>query len=283
MFKKVLSYTAFSVCILFATASFAEVRHFSLPGDHGMLQGIFQYPDTSDYPAAILMHGFHAGKDMGLMKVIADKLEQKGVASIRFDFNGHGGSEGRFEDMTIPNEIEDARKIYEYVKNQPQITSISLAGHSQGGLIASMLAGELGEENIKSLVLLAASPNIHDMVVQGNLFGIKFDLDNLPEYIDIPWCCKVGKKYLETARDLKVYDVAFKYKGPVLLVHGYKDDVVPYSYSVYYHDNYADSDVLKFEGIENSDHLYSGYEQEVSEGVADFVADKVFEKSETIN
>lgn len=281
MFNKV--FMAFSVCLLLAKASFAEVRHFSLPGDHGMLQGILQYPDTTTYPAVILMHGFHASKDMQLMKIIADKLEHKGMASIRFDFNGHGGSEGRFEDMTIPNEMEDARKIYEYVRNQSQITSISLVGHSQGGLIASMLAGELGEEKIKSLVLLAAAPNIHDMVVGGNLFGIEFDLDNLPESIDIPWCCRVGKNYLETARDLKVYDIAFKYNGPVLLVHGYKDDVVPNSYSVYFHNNYTNSDVLMFDGIENSDHLYSGYEQEVGEGVADFVANKVFKKSNTGN
>ena len=283
MLKKVLSNITFSACLLFATASLAEVRHFSLPGDHGMLQGIFQYPDKPFYPAVILMHGFNANKDMPLMSVIADRLEQKGIASVRFDFNGHGGSEGRFEDMTITNEIEDARKIYEYVKNQSQITSISLAGHSQGGVVASMLAGELGEEKVKSLVLLAAAPILHDMVMQGHLFGVKFDSDNLPEFIYIPNCCRVGKKYLETARDLKTYDVALKYKGPVLLVHGYKDNIVPYSYSVYYHDNYADSEVLEFDGIENSDHLYSGYEQEVGEGVADFVADKVFEKSKTVN
>jgi pimeloyl-ACP methyl ester carboxylesterase len=34
-----------------------------------------------------------------------------GIASVKFDFNGHGESEGEFSGMTVPNEIEDAKYI----------------------------------------------------------------------------------------------------------------------------------------------------------------------------
>ncbi len=274
--NKIIASVLFAGYLLTVNDVSAAMRHFSVDGDHGKLRAILQYPDKESYPLVILMHGFGANKYA--LSYTADKLEEKGIASVRFDFNGHGESEGRFEDMTVLNEVEDARKIYEYLSKQPQITSISLAGHSQGGLVASLLAGELGEDKIKSLVLLAAFFNFHDMIVQGNLFGIKFDLNNLPDFIEIPGFYKVGKKYLETARDLQPLDIAFKYRGPVLLIHCEGDEVVPVSYSDYYNRRYANSDLFRLDGDNKCNHLYQGYEQVVREKIADFIADKVFEK-----
>ena len=60
---------------------------------------------------------------------------------MRFDFNGHGDSDGEFENMTVLNEIEDANAILNYVKTDPHVRNIYLVGHSQGGVVASMLAG----------------------------------------------------------------------------------------------------------------------------------------------
>ena len=210
MIEKIVQYVVFVVLLFSTNVSFAGISDFSLQGHHGTLKAVLQYPNKAKYPLVILMHGFNANKDMFLLRVLSDELEKKGIASVRFDFNGHGESDGNFEDMTILNELEDARKVYEYISTKPQVISVSLAGHSQGGLVASMLAGELGDKKIKTLVLMAASPNIRDMVVHGNLFGVKFDIGNIPEFIDIPGCCRVGKKYLETSRDLKPYKVAVK-------------------------------------------------------------------------
>ena len=43
--------------------------------------------------------------------------------------------------MTVLNEIEDANAILNYVKTDPHVRNIYLVGHSQGGVVASMLAG----------------------------------------------------------------------------------------------------------------------------------------------
>lgn len=43
--------------------------------------------------------------------------------------------------MTVLNEIEDANAILNYVKTDPHVRNIYLGGHSQGGVVASMLAG----------------------------------------------------------------------------------------------------------------------------------------------
>ena len=101
----------------------ASVEKIQLQGAVGKLSVLVQKPELRDgekCPVVLLMHGFSGNKQekQGLLKEIADKLEQNGVASIRFDFNGHGESEGLFQNMTVLNEIEDAKKVIEYAQAQ---------------------------------------------------------------------------------------------------------------------------------------------------------------------
>ena len=96
----------------------------------------------------ILMHGIFSSKDYNPMPVLAKGLAKAGIASIRFDFNGHGKSEGRKQDMTIEKEIADAMAIYEYVRALPYVTDVGFLGHSKGGVVASMSAGRLVEQGI---------------------------------------------------------------------------------------------------------------------------------------
>ena len=82
------------------------------------------------------MHGFMSKKEMYPMPAIAKALAKAGIASIRFDFDAHGKSEGRFMDMTISSEIADAKAVLAYARNLPFVTDIALIGHSQGGVVA---------------------------------------------------------------------------------------------------------------------------------------------------
>ena len=68
------------------------------------------FDTTKDHcPMVILMHGIFSSKDYGPMPQLAKGLAKAGIASIRFDFNGHGKSEGRKQHMTIEKEITDAK------------------------------------------------------------------------------------------------------------------------------------------------------------------------------
>lgn len=253
---------------LFATEGKATLRYFTVEGDHGKLSAVLQTPDNKkEYPLVMIFHGFNADKEMPLLRDVADKLEANGIASVRFDFNGHGKSDGEFVDMTIPNELEDARKVYEYVQKIPEVTSISLSGHSQGGVIASVLAGEL-QDKIKSVVLLAPAAVLHDMSCQGDLFGIRYDMVEHPDYIEIPGCCKVGKEYIETACEMPMYKLSSAYKGPVLIIHGTGDELVPYSYGEKYKHVYENATMYPLAGV---NHNFVGNEDEVAEKTADFI------------
>lgn len=268
------------VLLVWPITSQGRTEELSITGDHGKLAAIMQVPDAvSNYPMVIIMHGFSSSKDAKFLQLIADDLEQAGIASIRFDFNGHGESEGRFQDMTVINEIADAKAVYFYLKdeatNRAAISSISLVGHSQGGVIASMLAGELakeeGQDSIKSVVLLAPAGNIQDGLIGGSFFGIQYNVEELPEVVELPSGLKVGRNYFKTAYNLPIYETAKQYTGPVDIIQGSDDMVVPARYAQRFDKEYARSEIHVLQGY---DHEFTQNQSLVASMVKDFIVNK---------
>ena len=206
---------------------------FYIQGSVGRLAARLQMPqsDTNKkLPIVILCHGFMGNMDNELFDDISADLVAKGIGVVRFDFNGHGKSDGEFQNMTVPNEIEDAKEVIRWVRNQDFTKNISLLGHSQGGVVAAMTAGELGNKNIKSLVLMAPAAVLRDDALRGNTMGAIYDPWNVPEYITMPNGLRLGHDYIVIARELPIYEMASRYTGPTFIIHGKADRIVPYTY-----------------------------------------------------
>lgn len=267
MFKFLIALMMF----LMPLTAAAQTQNVSIDGDHGKLAAVLQTPDTLQrYPLVIICHGFTANKEHLLLTTLANDLEARGIASIRFDFNGHGQSDGEFQNMTVLNEIEDAKKVYDYASKLPNVTSISIAGHSQGGVVASMVAGELGAKKIKAVVLMAPAAVLRDDALRGNLFGVTFDALNPPEFIALVTPhgnFNVGRNYVLTAQTLPIYETAEKFTGNVLAIHGTGDIIVPYTYSLSYKKVYKHGEV---ELLDKADHSFHGEESRVAKIAADF-------------
>lgn len=248
-----------------------EVIEVEIDGAVGRLAGIVYRPGVAEgeiVPIVILMHGFMSDKQSRVIGDIAEKLMVKGIASIRFDFNGHGESDGEFGNMTVANEIEDAAKVYEYVRSLDFVGSVALLGHSQGGVVASMLAGELGAEKVASLVLMAPAAVLRDDALNGVMFGVRYDPLEIPEFVPVSGH-HVGREYVKVAQTLPIYETAALYGGPVCIIHGMSDDIVPYSYSVRYKESYKDA-VLHL--VEGEDHGFSVRHDEVTDMAVQFLA-----------
>lgn len=255
--------------------SYAQQQDLTIEGDQGKkLAAILQTPDNAkEYPLVIVCHGFTSNKDTELMETLANDLESEGIATLRFDFNGHGKSEGRFEDMTVVNEIEDAKKVYEYaVANLPQATSISLVGHSQGGVVASMTAGILGTEKIKSLALMAPAAVLREDAIRGDCQGAHYDANNVPETIPIKKGLNLGRNYVLTAQTLPIYETAARYQGPAYMLHGTGDVIVPYTYSQRYYRIYFQGQLKLLPG---EDHGFAHDIKGACRLVADFFAEQL--------
>ena len=222
-----------------------------IDGDHGRLKAIIQKPELQPgekCPMVVFCHGFSGRKEGPLFELVADTLQAHGIASIRFDFNGHGESEGEFVDMTVPNEIEDAKKVVEYVSSLSYVSDLAIVGHSQGGVVASMLAGQLSEElgkpAFKAVALMAPAAVLRDDAIRGNTMGKQYDPFNPGEYVELWGGLKLGVDYIRTAFSLPIYETAAKYQGSALVIHGNADRVVPYTYGERFHEIWPNSELV---------------------------------------
>ena len=269
---KTIKLFAVALFILMAAGAQAQTQTVTIDGDHGKLHAVIHKPELKDgerCPMVLLCHGFMGNKEGALEKQIAALLQAQGIASIRFDFNGHGQSEGRFQDMTVPNEIVDAKKVIEYVSNLPYVESVAITGHSQGGVVAAMTAGDLGADKIKAVVLLAPAAVLRDDAIRGSTMGATYDPFNLGEYVELFRGLKLGAEYIRTAFSLPIYDTAAKYQGPALIIHGTGDRVVPYTYGERFHQIWDGSELVI---IDKADHGFSQQIEQVAGKSAEFLS-----------
>ena len=263
------------------TASAPVLKSVQIQGAVGILQAEIQIPalkPNESCPMVILMHGVMSSKEDPLMRSLADSLQNKGIASIRFDFDGHGESEGEFINMTVPKEVEDAHAVFDYCRHLNFVTSISALGHSQGGVVTSLLGGEL-RDSIKSIVLMAPAAVLADQARQGNTLGSQYDPNNIPEYIDV-FNHKIGRAYIASAQKLKIYETAANYSGPVCIIHGKADQIVPYSYSEKYDEVYNNS-VLHL--LEGETHLFDKNQELAVKIAVDFLEEQLQNKQNKEN
>lgn len=239
----------------------------TLERDGLQLVGTREEPFGEIYDMAIIFHGFTANRNTSLLREIANSLRNENIASVRFDFNGHGDSDGKFENMTVLNEIEDANAILNYVKTDPHVRNIYLVGHSQGGVVASMLAG-LYPDIIKKVVLLAPAATLKSDALEGNTQGVTYNPDHIPDRLPFK-DLTLGGFYLRIAQQLPIYEVSAQFTKPVCLIHGTDDTVVSPNASKKYDQIYQDSTLHLIEG---ADHCFSdNYRKNVSDLTTEFL------------
>ncbi|WP_255409428.1 alpha/beta hydrolase [Lactobacillus sp. ESL0247] len=185
-----------------------------------------------------------------LLPVLAKKLQNKGIATIRFDFNGHGLSDGALDNMTIYNELEDFHAILQYVFDNLQgLNKLFLIGHSQGGVIASMMAG-FYPDKIDKLVLMSPAATLVDDARIGTCMGINYDPENIPKKLKFDGF-SINDWYFRTAKFINIYKIAQAFHGPVLILHGENDKIVNNYAAIHYQ---AVLDNSKYYLIPGSDH-----------------------------
>ena len=247
----------FFLALIFMTLPiFANAREYRVYGPQGGLAMEVTLPDdfnedADKCPMVILMHGIFSSKDIVPVPALAKALAKEGIASICFDFGGHWKSEGKMELMTVGKEIEDALAMWEYAKSLPYVSEIGLLGHSQGGVVASMIAGILASrgESPAALVLVAPGSVIQDACKGGKFFGAEFDPADPPEYVKCFGIMKLGREYLLSTQELDIYGTAKAYTGPVRLIHGSKDTIVPLSCSERFVETYTqNAELIVVEG-----------------------------------
>ncbi|HLD42338.1 MAG TPA: alpha/beta fold hydrolase, partial [archaeon] len=102
------------------------------------------------FPALVFAHGRGSGKNAKKAVELSKRLGD-GFVCFSFDFSGCYESEGKFEDTTITDEINDLKTAIELVRKMPFVKEVHIVGSSLGGLVALLYAAKYNK--LKSLVL----------------------------------------------------------------------------------------------------------------------------------
>lgn len=150
------------------------------------------------YPAVVLISGSGPqDRDETLFghkpfAVIADHLTRRGMMVLRYDDRGTGKSTGNFSNSTSADFADDAAAAVQFVTARPEAdkNSIGLIGHSEGGLIAPVVANE--NKDVDYIVLLAGpGVPIRTLMAEQNVAIMK------SQGIDVRAAEEYGKLYNE--------------------------------------------------------------------------------------
>jgi pimeloyl-ACP methyl ester carboxylesterase len=147
-------------------------------GESHVLSGTLTVPEgKGPFPGVILVSGSGPqDRDEALLGhkpflVLADHLTRSGVAVLRYDDRGVGKSTGNFAKATSDDFGVDALAALEFLSRRPEIDAgkVGIVGHSEGGLIASMVAAT---SDLPRFIVLLAGPGMRGLellVLQGRL------------------------------------------------------------------------------------------------------------------
>jgi hypothetical protein len=155
------------------------------------INGTLTVPEGSGpFPAVVLVHGsgpHDRDETIFLHKpflVLADCLTRHGIAVLRYDKRGCGKSTGDYNAATIRDFASDAAKAVAFLQTRPDISAkkIGLIGHSEGGVVAPMVAVE--NPQVDFIVMMAGSVFPGDIILLGQVKALAESQKAAKETID---------------------------------------------------------------------------------------------------
>ena len=225
-------------------------------------------------PIILFIHGFKGFKDWGHFNLIADFFAKNQFVFIKFNLSHNGTNPSNpidfvdleaFSNNTFTKELDDLKVVLDTIElyqlpistSEYNTKSINLIGHSRGGGLALLKAGE--DTRIKKVITLAA---IHDLEKRWNQSfldewkdeGIKYVFNsrtnqNMPLKYQLVEDFKIHKKRLD------IPTIVEKLNLPILVFHGTNDDTLPVSIA---YELAQWNKNIELQIIENANHVFGG-------------------------
>ena len=131
-------------------------KHLFFNSGGSNLFGCIHMPEKrSENFGVIIVHPFAEEKVLShrAMVNLSERFEMKGIASFRFDFMGHGDSEGDFEDSSVKTRVADLKNAVSVFRDETGISRIALFGVRFGAAIAMIAVEQIND--IENLVLIS--------------------------------------------------------------------------------------------------------------------------------
>ena len=215
-----------------------------------------QQSGAAENTGVIFCGGFRSDMTGTKAMALAAWADKNKRPYTRFDYFGHGASSGAFTDGTMSHWRGDIPHILDHLCDSPQI----LVGSSFGGWLSLMAALDRPEK-VAALVLIAPAVDMTERLMWERFSdkareklaqeGLIYD----PSEYD-PEGYPITAKLIEDGRKHLILDETIDINVPVRILHGQKDDAVPWELSLELAAQLA-SDNVELHFIKNGDHRLS--------------------------
>jgi len=232
-------------------------------GDGAARRGIAVRAQAGAAPGLFWLGGYKSDMKGTKAVALADWAAQAGRACVRFDYSGHGESEGAFTDGTIGRWLADSLAVFDACCRGPQI----LIGSSMGGWLALLLTRELkrrgrnGAASIAGMVLIAPAVDFTEELMWKRFTPeIKRELEQTgvwarpSQYSAEPYL--VTRQLIEDGRKHLLLGGLIETGCPVRILQGVEDADVPWQHAVELTSRLASDDVV-LTLVKDGDHRLS--------------------------
>ena len=193
------------------------------------LQGFVHVP--VQYSTAVLfLHGFPSSCHGYTSARMLNVMRKLPYLFMTFSFSGSEGSEGKFENKLMSTEVEDVRSAIDFLENEYDFKQLVLAGISTGAIDAALYA--CIDSRVSKLVLLGgvsdlkhsarydfSDQQVYDFWTKGYI-----TYDSAGKWYDGK---RLKKRFYDEFFTLDIPSAIKKYRKPILIIHGEKDEAVP--------------------------------------------------------
>jgi pimeloyl-ACP methyl ester carboxylesterase len=183
-------------------------------------------------PAVVWLGGFKSDMTGTKAEALSQWAAREGRSFLRFDYSGHGASEGRFEDGTISAWLKDSLAAIDGLARGPLI----LIGSSMGGWIAALLALQR-RDRVSGIVFIAPAPDFTEELMWKSMTERQRDillregrLEETSPYSDEPTV--ITRRLIEDGRRHLILSGAIDIIAPVRIIQGMADADVPWRHAL---------------------------------------------------
>lgn len=193
--------------------------------DDHVLSGTLEMPSGLVRGAAVFAHCFTCTKQSRAAVSVARALADEGIACLRFDFTGLGGSDGEFGKAGFATDITDLVAAADHLHAKFD-APLLLIGHSLGGAAVLAAAARLGSEKVAALATIGAPSDVPHVLhnISGDLDAIERDGTGDVQIGGRPF--KLSREFLESTRGVDLLDLVGDLRIPYVALHSPSDTIV---------------------------------------------------------
>ncbi len=190
------------------------------------LAALLDAPEQTPLAYAIFAPCFTCNKNIKTAAYLGKALAEHGIATLRFDFAGHGESQGDFMDNTLSSNIADIINAANFLAKNHTAPAL-LLGHSFGGIAAIRAGAKI--ESVKAVVTVNAPSDPHHLTTAfpEKLPEIHAAGHAMVNIVGRPF--PITRRFLQDVETHRSAQAIADLKKPLLICHAANDDVVPFS------------------------------------------------------